>query len=188
MARGDKKAQLVEVAIEHFNRSGFHATGIDLILAESGIAKTTLYRHFASKEDLIVEALRVIDARFRDAMRAAVDAAESPRGKILATFDSLERWFDEATFFGCPFMSAASEYGEPNDRVFREASLHKRMMLAYFEELVTRAGYPREFAERINLLHEGATAVAQVTGGSDPARLARHMAEELLGPPSSDSR
>ena len=59
MPRVDKKAQLVEVAIEHFNRNGFHATGVDLVLAASGIAKTTLYRHFPSKEDLIVEVLRV---------------------------------------------------------------------------------------------------------------------------------
>jgi AcrR family transcriptional regulator len=180
MPRADKKAQLIEVAIEHFNKNGFHATGIDLILAESGIAKTTLYRHFPSKEALIVAALRVIDARYRNAMRTAVDAVADPREKILATFDYLERWFAGATFYGCPFMSAASEFGDADDPVFREAALHKRLMLAYLEELVTHAGYPPETAARINLLHEGATAVAHVTGQPDAAALAREVAAELL--------
>jgi AcrR family transcriptional regulator len=183
MTRAQKKSRLLDVAIEHFNRHGFHATGIDRILAESGVAKNTLYRHFPSKAALIVEALRITDGRFRQEMRQAVDRADTPRAKLLATFDYLEQWFADSKFYGCPFMAAAAEYSEANNPIFQEASMHKHLVLAYFEELAKAAGYqtPRQVAERINLLHEGATAIAHVTGSPEPARLAKRMAEDLLG-------
>ena len=182
MRMSTKKDQLVEVAIEHFNRNGFHGTGIDRILEDSGIAKMTLYRHFPSKEDLIVEVLRVIDERFRRDMRKTVDRAETPREKLLATFDYLEEWFSSTTFYGCPFMAAAGEYSEPGNPVVQEASMHKRLMLAYFEELAKSAGYDkiRPIAEQINLLHEGATAIAHINSSSEPARLAKQLAEQVL--------
>ena len=182
MKRSSKKAWLVEVAIEHFNRYGFHATGIDRILEESGVAKTTLYRHFPSKDALVVEVLRVIDERFRQDMSTAVDRADTPRGKLLATFDYLEQWFSSNTFYGCPFMAAAGEYSEPGNPIMQEASMHKHLMLAYFEELARSAGHDmaRPVAEQINLLHEGATAIAHITGSSEPARLAKQMAEQVL--------
>ena len=182
MPRAQKKSQLLEVAIEHFNRNGFHATGIDLILEKSGVAKNTLYRHFPSKEALIIEALRVIDSRYRENMRVAVDKATNPREKLLATFDYLEQWFSGSGFYGCPFMSAASEYCDADHPIFQEASMHKRFVEAYFEELARAAGYenPREIAEQISLLHEGATSIAHVTESAEPARQAKKMAEKLL--------
>ena len=182
MPHPSKKDQLLEVAIEHFNRNGFHATGIDLILEKSGVAKNTLYRHFPSKDALIVEALRVIDARFRQNMRGVVDRARTPRQKLLATFDYLEQWFAGSAFYGCPFMAAAAEYCDADHPIFQEASLHKHLMETYFEELAKAAGYksPREIARKISLLHEGATSMAHVSGSTEPARLARHIADEML--------
>lgn len=182
MPRPPKKSQLLEAAIQHFNRNGFHATGIDTILEHSRVAKNTLYRHFPTKEALIVEALRVIDDRFRNNMREHVDQAGTPREKLLATFDYLEQWFSGSGFYGCPFMSAVSEYCDPEHAINQEASMHKHLVTAYFEELARAAGYesPREVAEKISLLHEGATAIAHVTGSAESARLARRMADALL--------
>ena len=61
---GSRRDHLVETAIRLFNRDGFHATGIDTILSEAGVAKMTLYKHFKSKDDLIVAALRRRDERW----------------------------------------------------------------------------------------------------------------------------
>lgn len=177
MKRAEKKAHLVQTAIDLFKRGGYHASGVDRIIAASGIAKTTLYRHFETKEDLIVAALRKIDGDFRDAMRVFVEArAKTPGGRLLATFDYLEDWFDAEEFYGCPFMSAASEYNDRTDPVFQEARLHKRLVLAYFEELARAAGLenPEAVAEQVNLLHEGAVSVMQV----DRARCAAARAKE----------
>ena len=134
MKRSQKRAHLIDVAAALFNRLGYHAAGVDRVIAEAGIAKTTLYRHFKSKEELIVAVLRRIDEQFREDMRQAVDkAARDPKQKILATFDFLEGWFKEETFYGCPFMSAAGEYSERPSAVFQEAAMHKRLVVAYFE-------------------------------------------------------
>lgn len=183
MKRTEKRAHLIEVAAGLFNRYGYHAAGVDQVIAEAGIAKTTLYRHFRSKEDLIVAVLRRIDEQYRDDMRAAVDrTAGHPKQKLLATFDFLESWFRTSTFFGCPFMSAVGEYGERNNPVFQEAAVHKRLMVAYFEELARAAALkdPRWVAEEVNFLHEGATAVAHVSGNPEEARKAKSIAVRLI--------
>ena len=102
---------------------------------------------------------------------------------MLATFDYLESWFDRGEFFGCPFMSAASEYNDRSDAVFQEARQHKRLMLAYFEELAraTDAADPRALAEAINLLHEGAVAVMHISREKSAAARAQEAARVLIG-------
>ena len=183
MRRNRKREHLIEVAAKEFNRLGYHAAGIDHVIAEAGIAKTTLYRHFDSKEDLIVAVLRHIDEGFRDAMRAfAEKRTRDPLGRLLASFDFLEDWFKQESFYGCPFVSAAAEYADRPSAVFQEAAAHKRLMLAYFEELARAAGLPdpRHVAEEVNLLHEGAIAVAHVSGEASAARQAKAVAERLL--------
>ena len=183
MKRAEKREHLIEVATELFNRCGYHASGIDRVIADSGIAKTTLYRHFRTKEDLIVAVLQRIDTQYREGMRAGVDRlASKPIEKLLATFDVLEDWFRGKSFYGCPFMSAASEYNARNSPVFQEVVLHKRLMIAYFEELARAAGLsdPAGLAAQINLLHEGATTVAQINGDPAMARLAKSMAAQLI--------
>ncbi|MGI9407251.1 MAG: TetR/AcrR family transcriptional regulator [Hyphomicrobiaceae bacterium] len=183
MKRAEKKEHLISVAAEVFNRMGYHAAGVDRVIAEAGIAKTTLYRHFPSKEDLIVAVLDRIDEKFRDDMRRAVDArASEPREKLLATFDFLAEWFGDATFHGCPFVGAAGEYGERTSPVFLQAATHKRLVLAYFEELAHAAGFadPKRIAQEINLLHEGATAVAHMTGTARSAETAKATAARLI--------
>jgi len=183
MKRALKREQLVETAAELFNRFGYHAAGIDHVIAEAGIAKTTLYRHFKSKENLIIAVLRRMDERFREDMRNAADrSARDPAQKLLATFDFLEDWFEDSSFYGCPFMSAASEFGERPSLVFQEAATHKRLVMAYFEEL-TRAAHlddPRRIAKEISLLHEGAIAMAHITGDPGAARTAKAIATTIV--------
>jgi len=183
LKKSDKRQQLIEVATDLFNRFGYHAAGIDRVIEESGIAKTTLYRHFKSKEELIVAVINQVDENFRNNIRAFVDNKKaSPVDKILATFDYLEQWFSDDAFFGCPFISAAGEYSERNGMVFQASAMHKRLMIAYFEELAHAAQLknPRQFAEKINLLHEGATAVAHITGNNEAASQARKIAHQLI--------
>lgn len=183
MRRDQKREHLIAVAAELFGRLGYHAAGVDRVIAEAGIAKTTLYRHFRTKEELIVAVLRRLDEQFRDDMRDAVDRlAADPRDKLLATFDFLEGWFGDHAFYGCPFVSAAGEYGDRQSPVFQEAATHKRLMIAYLEELARAAKLPqpKRLAEEINLLHEGAIAIAHVSRDPGIARKAKAVAAGLL--------
>jgi AcrR family transcriptional regulator len=183
MRRSEIRDHLLETALRLFNQNGYTATGVDLIIAEAGVAKTTLYRHFDTKEDLILAALERQDEQARDAMRAFVEQRTSdPVERLLVTFDCLEAWFRDERFRGCPFVSAAGEHKDTANPVFRAAALHKRLTLAYFEELAHAARFaePKRIAAEINVLHEGATAVAQMTRTAEPARQARRMAAQLL--------
>src|SRR5690349_24191911 len=102
MRRSQIRDHLLETALRLFNEHGYHATGVDLIISEAGVAKTTLYRHFETKEDLILAALERRDEEDRYAMRAFVDAhAADPLERLLATFDFLEAAVDDQRFRGC---------------------------------------------------------------------------------------
>jgi len=188
--RGSAKVDhLLDVATELFNRNGERASGIDQLIAKAGIAKTTLYRHFPSKDDLIVAVLKRLDHRYRKDMRDFIDRnASDPKEKLLLSFEYLEQWFASDDFHGCPFMSARSEYNDPDDPVFREARLHKRLMIAYFEELAHEEGLAnaRKVAEEIHLLHEGATAIAHTMGDPSVAREAGKTARRLLATAGKD--
>lgn len=183
MRRSEIRGHLLETALRLFNQNGYHATGIDLIIAESGVAKTTLYRHFETKDDLILAALERRDEHARDEMRAFVEKrASDPAERLLVTFDFLEALFREEQFRGCIFVGAAGEHKDPNHPVFHAAVMHKRLVLAYFEELAHAARFaePKRIAAEVNLLHEGAMAVAQMARTAEVARRARHVAAKLL--------
>lgn len=183
MRRSEIRDHLLETALRLFNEKGYQATGVDLIIAESGVAKTTLYRHFETKEDLIVAALERRDEEDRREMREFVEKrASDPAERILLTFDFLQLWFKDKDFRGCSFMAATGEHKDMVDPVFRAASMHKRLTLAYFEELAhaARLRDPRRVADEINILHEGATAVAQVVRSAEPGRQAKRMAAAIL--------
>lgn len=183
MKRAEKREHLLNVATELFNQFGYHGVGIDLIIAESGIAKTTLYRHFQTKEDLIVAVLNRIGERFRKSMRQTVDElAKLPEEKLFHVFDVLENWFKQDNFYGCPFISAMGEYGDRKNPIFQEAVLHKRLMLAYFAELARLANLsdPDSAAEIVNLLYEGAIASAKLSGDATVAQQAKAVTKQLF--------
>ncbi len=178
-----KRDQLIDTALELFNRDGYRATGIDKILAESGVAKMTLYNHFGSKDELILAALERRDARWRDWFRHAVERrAESPRGRLLAVFDALEEWFAQPDFQGCMFMRAASEYCDCDDPIHAVAAEHQRLLLAQLRDLAAAAGAkrPAKLAREILLLVMGAIVATQVNGPVDAGTAAKKAAEVLI--------
>ena len=183
MRRTDKKEVLLDTAIRLFNRHGYHGTGVDRLMEETGISKATLYRHFPSKEDMIVAALAKVGEEVRDELRAYVEAAsEDPIERILATFDQLALWISAEDFNGCPFVAAAGEYACGADAVFQQARRHKRLTLAYFEELAhaARLPEPKTLAQQLVILHEGVIACAQVLGTEGVAHNAKSLARRLI--------
>ncbi|HEY4547456.1 MAG TPA: TetR/AcrR family transcriptional regulator [Pedomonas sp.] len=183
-----RRDQLIDTALRLFYTQGYHATGIDKILAESGVAKMTLYKHFRSKDELILAALQRRHEQFRDWLMGAMEqASPHPRGRLLAMFDALEDWFRGGAFpglgfAGCAFIKAASEFGDKENPINRAAAEHKRLVLAYIEQLCAQAGArePRVLAEQLALLKEGAIVTAQVRAMPEAAQTAKQVAEALL--------
>ena len=178
-----RRDHLVETALALFMRDGFHATGIDRIIAEAEVAKMTLYNHFKSKDELILAALRLRDERFRDWFIEAVEArADKPRGQLLALFGAIDEWINQPDFSGCAFINASAEYGRPDDPVHQAAAEHKRLVRDYIRKIAAQAGAadPDSLAEVLNLLIEGAIVSAHVSGQRDAAKLARRAATLLI--------
>ena len=123
--RPSRRDHLVQTALRLFMSDGFHATGIDAILAEAGCAKMTLYNHFKSKNELIVAALERRDHAWREWFQEAVERrASSPRDRMLAIFVALEEWYRQ-DFRGCAFINASAEYPRRNHPIHRAAARHK---------------------------------------------------------------
>ena len=182
-ASSGKRQHVVETAYALFKRSGFHATGIDRIIAEADVAKMTMYRHFPTKDGLIVEVLSARTKRFdRQLDRLAAEAA-SPERKIETIFDWYERWFESADFHGCLFAHALAEFGDSEHPVFKAAAAQKnglrRRMRLILEDLmpVDRA---ESTATALLMLIEGATLLAEMGQGPTAIGAARQAASCII--------
>lgn len=175
------KDHILEVATGLFYREGLRAVGIDRIIAEAGIAKATLYRHFPTKEQLIADYLRSRHALTLQAMEAALDAAGNDTAKrVAALFDWLYARAD-SDFRGCAFLLAVAEHGDsPEIRtVVRE---HKDAVREMFARALgkSKAKAARELADQLALLYDGALANIMVRRQPDAVILARKSARMLL--------
>ena len=178
-----KRDQLIDTALEIFNRDGFHATGVDKIIGEASVARMTLYKHFKSKDELILAVLRRRDEQFRnDFMRAVERLGKTPRDRLLAIYDVLGDWFAERDFSGCMFINASAEFAPPDNPIHRAAGEHKTLMLRYITELAEAAGAPTpdELAASLMLLAEGAIVMAYVADDDKAAIRAKSAAEALI--------
>lgn len=178
------RARLVHAAIELVYSHGFQAVGIDRILSRAGVTKTTFYKHFESRDDLLVAAIRQRDEWESTAVNAAVKeiAGDDPRAKLLAFFDVLDLWFNSADFRGCQFINAAAEFPNPHDPVHAEAATLKRRNRDGCRDLATAAGAadPEAFADQYTALVEGTLILRQVHGRNDAAKVVKPAVEALL--------
>jgi len=180
--RPSKRDELVRKALEIFYREGFHATGMDLLAAETGISKTTMFKHFRSKDELILAVLRLRDQNFRNWLFRRMAEAGPPRAQLMAMFDALAEWFGEPGFRSCMFIKAASEYPDPGNPIHAQAAEHKRLLFLQVEKIAADAGArdPAALARALLLLKEGAIVTAHLGHETDPAGDAKAAAEVLI--------
>ncbi|MEM8878706.1 MAG: TetR family transcriptional regulator [Pseudomonadota bacterium] len=180
--RPSKRDELIRKALEIFYREGFHAAGMDLLAAETGISKTTMFKHFRSKDELILAVLRLRDENFRNWLFRRMEQAGSPRAQLLAMFDALGEWFAEVSYRSCMFIKAASEYPEPGNPIHAQAAEHKRLLFLHLEQIASSAGAtePALLARMLLQLKEGAIVTAHLGHEADPAADAKAAAVVLL--------
>ena len=177
-----KREHLIDIARRLFYRDGFHNTGIDAIIAEAGVAKMTLYKHFKSKEELILACLHRQDEEFRNGLMQRVEKqTREPRERLLAIYTIIASEISSKDFCGCLFINAAAEYGELDSPIHQAAIQHKHLCHQYIVKLATDAGAgdPAELACQLCLLLEGSIVSAQVTGECSTSS-ARNAAELLI--------
>lgn len=178
-----RKQHLLDTAYRLFNEHGYHATGIDRILAESGVSKATLYKHFRTKDELIVAVLQRRHDQVTQAITAAIEQARvCGQSPPLAIFDVLDSWFRSDSFFGCNFINASAEYAEEGHPVYAYAAWHKAAIQQLVEMSLQGFGKRKrkELAAQLALLVDGAIVCAHTRGESGAALLAKRMAAQLL--------
>jgi len=181
--RPTKRDELVQKALKAFYQNGFNATGMDMLVAETGISKTSMYKHFRTKDDLILAVLRLRDEQFRNWLyRRMEELADTPRGQLIAMFDALEEWFDEAGYKGCMFIKASSEFLDAESPIRKQSADHKRMLEVHITSLVKDAGFENYevIARQLLLLKEGAIVTAHLGHTATPAEDAKVAAGRLL--------
>ena len=176
--------RILDTADELFYRDGYGAVGVDTIIEQAGVAKMTLYRNFASKDDLIVAYLERANERFWDRFNGALGSApDDPREKLVGLFDALAKLAASPACLGCPFQAAAGEFPSPDHPGHQVARAHKEEVLRRLRELAAAAGarHPGRLAEQLWLVMDGVWAAARMFGvAKSPASAAPLAARALL--------
>jgi AcrR family transcriptional regulator len=160
------KEHILNIADELFYREGIRATGVDTIIAKSGVAKTTLYRYYPSKDDLVVAYLQRRNQRFWELMEAEIANYSQPREKLLAVFKWLDELLAKPDCLGCPFIVTSSEFGELDYPGHRVAIEHKQAVLKRLVELTEGVSIKdsEELGKNLILLIDGAFAQRRLFG------------------------
>lgn len=174
--------KVLNTATELFCHNGFTATGVDVIAQRSGTAKSTLYAHFKSKENLIIAVLDREGQVWRDWFFARMSAIPgTPVEKLLSVFDILQEWFDHPEFYGCPFINAITE-STANEQARTAAATHKSYMNFWIKAQALEMGHkdPDTVVREMVVLIDGAIIAAQATGDATFAKTASGMLTRLL--------
>jgi AcrR family transcriptional regulator len=176
------RERILDTASELFYRDGYHAVGIDTIVAESAVAKMTLYRHFPSKDDLIAAYLERSNAEFMAWLEDAMTEADDPRAKLVAAFEATGKLATSTRCLGCTFQGAASEFPDMGHPGHRVALAHKQAVLERFAQLAREAGLrdPDGLAAQLLLLMDGAWVAARMFGPDNHATTVAEAARELV--------
>jgi AcrR family transcriptional regulator len=178
------RQKLIHSAFNLFSRHGFHHVGLDQILTDVGVTKTTFYNHFESRDDLIIAMLKDRDQAQTDSFIKAMHlrAGFDPRRQLDALFDVLGEWFADKSFRGCIFMAAATEFSNPNDPIHQTAIAHNASFTKNIVGLCEAAGAKDAYllGRQLVLLVNGAIDDFYLMGNRDAGTVAAAAAQRLL--------
>jgi AcrR family transcriptional regulator len=190
--KSSTRQQLVDAAIRRFYRDGFRSVGIDQVLADVGISKTAFYKHFESKEDLMVAALEKQNGWLQDTFRAMIRERGGPAAidQLYAAFDVVEHIIASDEFQGCMFVNVAMEFPLPHEPAHVLAAQNKRAIeeILYGLAVEAHAADPSALAQELCLIMEGAYVTRVVTGKRNTVDIARRIAKLVIASQSAESK
>lgn len=179
--RASVSDRILAVASGLFFREGIRTVGVDRIILEADIAKATFYRHFPSKEDLILAYLEERHARVMDGLNEVLLTYADPRRQIEVIFTRLHEKAENPEFRGCAFALAVAEHGDAA-RILAIARFHKQAVTTLLRGIAERAGLgdPAATASYLAIFYDGALARRAVLGDARPMLDARDAALALF--------
>lgn len=175
----EARDRMVETASRLFYKQGYNATGINQLIEEAGVAKASLYQHFASKEDLLIAYLTKTSNEWFVDLTAHVAPFDTPKTKILAAFDLLLTFSETVSFRGCHFQNIISEVSLESETVRAVIRTHKSRMRQFFTDLLAKTDQAAQ-ADVITVLFEGSLITGQMQQDVWPVLAARDLIEKLL--------
>ncbi len=176
------RERIIEVAYELFSHCGVRGVGVDQVIGRAGVAKATLYRHFATKDELVLAFLDLREERWTHEFleRKTRERGVTPREQLLAFFDVLDEWFKEADFEACSFINVLLELGSEHP-AGAACIRHLGTIRSVVRQLAEEAGLrdPAAFASSWHIVMKGAI-IAAAEGDRDAAPLAKGMARSLI--------
>lgn len=177
------REKILATATRLFYAHGINNVGVDIVVAKSRVTKTTLYRHFPSKDALVAAFLQKMNDDWSAWLQARVARASNrPRERLLAVFDALGEWFRTPEFRGCPFINTAAEVSDRSSPAAKASWRFKQELLAYLRSLARDAGAddPERLSDQLLLLADGAIIRAAMSGEHGSAAVAKAAAAELI--------
>jgi AcrR family transcriptional regulator len=180
----DTAARVLAAASRLFYAHGVRAVGVEWVVAESGVAKTSLYRHFHTKDDLIAAFLQREDREFWtqwDEVAAAADG--DAMRELMALLEWIGRRVSRDGYRGCPQINVAAEFSDPAHPARRIRARHKEVMFERLQALVSRigCGHADDAAYQIALLIDGAFTSDGRLSRVGAARILQSAARALIG-------
>jgi AcrR family transcriptional regulator len=176
------RQRILDTAYELFARRGIRAVGVDEVVDRAGVAKATLYRHFPSKDDLVVAFLELREQRWTlDWVEVeARRRGSTPEEQLLAIFELFDDWFHRDDFEACSFINVLLEMG-PEHPAGRASIVHLENIRLVVSRLAEEAGLrePESFARSWHILMKG-SIVSATEGDAEAARRARAIARLLI--------
>lgn len=177
------RQQILKTASELFYKKGIHHVGINEVISVSGVAKRTLYRWFASKDELIEAVMKYRATQWLSWFEEAVSRqGASAKERLLATFDVLYGWYADPEFRGCPFINAVLEIADASHPAHEVSVNVRESIRAYVMRLASEAGLqnPDYFSQQYLLLIGGASLMATIEGNPSGANFARDALATLI--------
>ena len=176
------RERILGTAFRLFYAHGTRGVGVDTVIAESGVAKATLYKHFPRKDDLVLAYLDQVDQTWFGQLRAAARAAgDNPRDQLVGTFDALGSACRRDGYHGCAFINAATE-SEPGTRVHARTVEHKHLVRLWLSDLArrARAADPDQLGRQLTLLLDGGLAAGVLDADPATSTAAKAAARALV--------
>jgi AcrR family transcriptional regulator len=175
--------RILSSAYELFSHHGIRAVGVDEVIKQAQVAKATLYRHFVSKDDLVLAFLQQREQLWtKEWVEAeARRRADTPEEQLLAIFDLFDEWFHREDFEGCSFINVLLEMNDRKTTLGGASAVHLANIRSIIRQLATEAGLrdPEQFAHSWHILMKG-SIVAAGEGDRDAARRAQAMGRLLI--------
>lgn len=170
---------VIETASRLFYKQGYANTGINQIIEESGVVKSSLYQGFRSKEDVLMAYLETAGAATDQALLDAVNRYDEPVQSVLAVFDYVMDLVQGEGYNGCNFLNIISEIPPDGDRIKKQIQQQKDGVRNLFRKTLTPIN-KEHLADELYLLFEGALIANKVHGQVWPVESARKIATQLL--------